>query len=408
MVGKHRQLESILKGTYKFAVILVNDVYSEQSFNVIKDHRDPFQNPRMTERLVAGRGWTTLAADGSRTTFAKLMVLDFFLESIYLQKVDYYGPLIYPILPEKKRVEYSFVMNPHLQVPLGLFEPRLSAKSKEAFREIQDAEGILRSVNNLTESIRYVIAAIGEDTMTGNETTTSASRGAKVKMLESLCKERRSNAQRALEALNPQLDYLAKRHSIREAKSVKRLTILASIYLPLALAAAILGMQTPFKQLVHSRTDVDDPSQNDSQKDWLIGTNPSFDFLGLFIVFACITIFILQVIKLGLWLKSHGLGMLSKQFHGPFSVFYYGRKWKFGGANGLVFDIMRKATAWWLGADLSIALLVLFIIGMRSNGPTTWDAAWKVFLVYGVVGGVLLLSSSTFYFYLRGGMIEPK
>lgn len=393
---------------YKFAVVLVNDVYFEQSFKVIKGHRDPFQNPRLTETLLAGRGWTTLAADGSRTTFAKLMVLDFFLESIYLQKVDYYGSLIYPKLPEKKRVEYSFVMNPHLQVPLGLFEPRLSAKSKEAFREIEDAEGILRSANNLTESIKFVIAAIGEATMKDDETTASASRGAKVEMLKSLCEERHSNAQRALEALNRQLDYLTKRHSIREAKSVKRLTILASIYSPLALAAAILGMQTPFKQLVHSRTDVDDPSKDDKQKDWLIGTNLSFDFLGLFIVFACITIFILQVIKLGLWLKSHGLGLMSRQFHGSLSVFYYGRKWKFGGGNGLVFDIMRHATAWWLGAGLSIALLVLFIIGMRSDGQTAWDAAWKVFLVYGVVGGVLLLSSTAFYFHLRGGMLESK
>jgi len=58
-------------------------------------------------------------------------------------------------LPEKDVLKYSLTKNPHLQVPLGLFEPRLSVKSGEAFKEIEDAEGILRSVNNLVDSIKF-------------------------------------------------------------------------------------------------------------------------------------------------------------------------------------------------------------------------------------------------------------
>ena len=147
--------------THKLLAIIVNDVWSEQTFEVNKsrDNDIHFQNPRSISSILAGTSLTS-HSDGSVDTFAKLLVLDFFLASIYLQRVDYYGPLIYSQLPEKEMLKVSLTKNPHLQVPLGLFEPRLSAKSKEAFKEIEHAEGILRSVKNLVDSIQFVVTAL--------------------------------------------------------------------------------------------------------------------------------------------------------------------------------------------------------------------------------------------------------
>ena len=295
---------------YKPPAIIVNDVWSEQTFHISKSHDNDihFQNPRSISSILAGTSWTSLS-DGSVDTFAKPLALDFFLASIYLQRVDYYGPLIYSQLPEKEVLKFSLTKNPHLQVPLGLFEPRLSAESVEVFKEIEHAEGILRSVKNLVDSIEFVVAALKPSLSAGTQQPVRRVFVRRMQELEGLCLERRRNAQRVLEALNRQLDYLTKWHAIRDSKAIKIPTILASVYLPLSLLASVLGMQSPFKQIVHTKTS--------SEPDW-VGTNLLFDFFGVFIGLATGTVFILNAIRLGLWLQSEGLGIISKNFSGPF------------------------------------------------------------------------------------------
>jgi hypothetical protein len=294
--------------------------------------------------------------------------------------VDYYGPLIYSQLPEKEVLKFSLTKNPHLQVPLGLFEPRLSAKSREAFKEIEHAEGILRSVNNLVDSINYVVANLEPNNTTGTKQPVLKDCERRMRELKELCSERSNNAERALEALNRQLDYLTKKHAIREAKAIKILTILASLYLPLSLSASVLGMQFPFKQIAHTQTG---SAQN------LEGTNLLFDFFGVFIGLATTTIFILYAIRLGLWLKSEGLGMISRNFSGPFSIFYYGRRWRFGGRGGQIFELIQVLTAWWIGAGLCVTLLVIFLVGMLRSAQDAWDTAKWMFATYLVVSGAL-------------------
>jgi len=365
--------------------------------NKSRDDDIHFQNPRSIPSMLAGTSWTSLS-DGSVETFAKLLVLDFFLASIYLQRVDYYEPLIYSQLPKKEVLKVSLTKNPHLQVPLGLFEPRLSAKSREAFKEIEHAEGILRSVNNLVDSINFVVAALKPNNTAGTQQSVHKYHERRMQELEGLCVERRSNAQRALDALNRQLDYLTKRHAIREAKAIKILTILAALYLPLSLSASVLSMQSPFKKIAHTET----PSNQN-----LIGTNLLFDFFGVFIGLATATIFILYAIRLGLWLKSNGLGIISKNFSGPFSIFYYGRRWRFGGRGGKIFEFIHVFTTWWIGAGLCITLLVIFLVGMLRNAQNAWDTAKWMFATYLLVSGVLFgcyvgVYSSLYYKRLRG------
>lgn len=357
-----------------------------------------FDNPRIVPKMVVEKSDdpTTLAEqsltfffDGSLDTFAKLLVLEFFLPSIYLQRMDYYGPLIYPDpdLLDKQIVRYSLTKNPHLQVPLGLFEPRLSANSKEAFKEIEDAEGILRSVNNLVDSIECVLKALPSKNL---EKSNGENYRKRIQQLKGLCSERRNNADRALQALNRQLDYLTKRHAIRESKAIKTLTILASIYLPLSLSASILGMQSPFKAIAHDST---------SSPQDLTGTNLLFDFFGVFIGLSSGTIFILYGIRLGLWAKSTGLGMLSKQFSGQFSILHYGRRWRYGGRSGNVFEVIRVSTAWWIGAGFCITLLTIFLVGMLRTAQSAWDTARWMFATYCIVSGVLFgLYFGTYWF----------
>src|SRR5271168_1922732 len=97
---------------YKPPAIIVNDVWSGQTFHINKsrDNDIHFQNPRSISKILAGTSWTSLS-DGSVETFAKLLVLDFFLASIYLQPVDYYSPLIYSQLPEKELLKISLTKN---------------------------------------------------------------------------------------------------------------------------------------------------------------------------------------------------------------------------------------------------------------------------------------------------------
>ncbi|KAF1844214.1 uncharacterized protein K460DRAFT_419159 [Cucurbitaria berberidis CBS 394.84] len=372
----------------RLIVIIVNDVWSRQTFRTNKSRNSHilFQNPRTISNMLAGTSWTSLS-DGSLDTFAKLLVVDFFLTSIYLQPVDYYGLLIYPQLSKKEVVKFSLTKNPHLQVPLGLFEPRLSAKSREAFKEIEDTEGILRSVKNLVDSILFVVAALKQSDIAGSQQSDRKDHERRIQELEALCLERGNNAQRALEALNRQLDYLTKRHAIREAKAIKILTILASLYLPLSLSASLLGVQSPFKTIAHTRTLEDQNSPGDER---LLGTNLLFDFFGVFIGLATATMFIVHAIRLGLWIKSNGLGILSKKFSGPFSIFHYGRRWRYGGLGGRIFDIVRVLTAWWIGAGFFITLLVIFMVGMLRTAQNAWDTAKWMFGAYMVVGGVLI------------------
>jgi multisubunit Na+/H+ antiporter MnhB subunit len=379
------------------AAIIVNDVWSSQSFQTNKSGEDAidFKNPRCITNMENQTSLTSMT-DGTLETFAKLLVLDFFLDSVYMQKVDYYGPLIYPQLDKDDVVKFSLRKNPHLQVPLGLFEPRLNAKSKEAFKEIEDAEGILRSVDNLVDSIKYVENSLSPQTIRGlqyKKKSSFESHDACYKLpelrvldLQGLYKEPQQNAKRALDALERQLEYLTKRHAISEAKSIRVLTILAAIYLPLSLAASVLGMQSPFKKIAHNMTQ----ANLDGDEAYLVDTNLLFDFFGIFVGLSAITVFIVYGIRFSLWIKLNWLGYLSKHFKGPYSILHYGRRWKFGGRGGRYFDVLRVITAWWLGAIFAVTLITLFMIGMLDEAQAAWDVAWIMFVIYGAVGAALL------------------
>jgi hypothetical protein len=353
-----------------------------------------FENPRCTSQMLAGKSMTSFA-DGTLENFAKLLVLDFFLASIYLQPVDYYGALIYPKLSDKDVIKLALTKNPHLQVPLGLFEPRLSLKSFEAFKEIEDAEGILRNVSNLIKSIEFVKDDLKAAHKAGSFQPSKQTYEGCVQKVTKLCEERGGNADNALNALNRQLDYLTKRHAIREAKSIRILTILASLYLPLSLAAAALGMQSPFKVIAHDNTGKDFPDA-----EFLKGTNLLFDFFGVFIGLSVLTIFIVYFIRLAFRIRTNGLGVLSKRLGDQFDILHYGRGWRFGGLGGKIFKILRRITALWICAMFCVTLLVIFMMGMLGGAQDAWDTAWWLFAAYTSISAFLVITCICVYRYL--------
>ncbi|KAI1120481.1 hypothetical protein F5Y10DRAFT_125067 [Nemania abortiva] len=372
----------------RLIVIIVNDVWSTQEFCMNTTSKDrEFKNPRSISSIKTGNSWVSLS-DGSLETFAKLLVLDFFEASIYLQPVDYYEKLIYPQSSEKREKEdfkLLLTKNPHLQVPLGLFEPRLSAKSKEAFKEIEDAEGILRSVNNLVDSIACVADDLKTTDTPDPKKSDRKEYERRLRKLTRLYTERQNNAQRALEALNRQLDYLTKRHAIREAKAIKILTILASLYLPLSLSASLLGMQSPFKDIAHDRTLEDDPAR-------LVGTNLLFDFFGVFVILGTITVFIVYTIRLGIYLHVKGSGVLPKHFNGPFSIVDYGKRWRFEGRGGNILRFLGLSAKWFIGGVFGIVLLTIFLMGMLRNAQSAWTTAQWFFIAYVAFSFILIVS----------------
>jgi hypothetical protein len=114
-----------------------------------------------------------------------------------------------------------------------------------------------------------------------------------------------------------------------------------------------------------------------------------FDFFGIFIGLATATILIVHTIRLALWLKSNGLGMLFKSLGRSFSIFDYGRKWRCGGLGGTIFESIRVVAGWWIGAGFYITLLVIFMVGMLRTAQNAWDTARWMFTTYLVVGSVL-------------------
>ena len=98
-------------------------------------------------------------------------------------------------------------------------------------------------------------------------------------------------------------------------------------------------------------------------------------------------------------MKSNGLGLLSESLTGPFSIFQYGKQWRFGGRGGWWFRRIHVVMAWWLGPGFCIVLLVTFMKGMLLDAQNAWDTARYLFATY-ITGGGLLISFYFVFYYI--------
>ena len=121
----------------------------------------------------------------------------------------------------------------------------------------------------------------------------------------------------------------------------------------------------------------------------------------MFVTLAGATIFILYGIQVGLWVQSNGLAMLSKtQLSGNFSIWYYGRRWRYDGWQGHVLEWVRVGSAYWIGPGICIPLLTVFLMGMLRTSQAAWDTAKWMFLGYAGGSVLLVLTYVGLYVYL--------
>jgi hypothetical protein len=360
--------------TYKDTVVIVNEGWV--------DH------PRWVSRLLGDESLISLS-DGSSETFSKLLVLDFFLASVYLQPVDFHGSLSNAEVPEKATIQPPLVDDSRLQVPLGLVKPGPSTNIKSAVEEMRNAEDIVRSVSNVVEPIQYVTETVERDDNPQKIWPQRRNCMRRMDKLRGLCQERSRNSQRNLEGLSRQLDYLAKENEIRETELVKILTILASIYLPLSLSASLLGMQYPFKLVAH-----DHVQEGDDR--YLVGTNLLFDFFGISLGLGTVTVFIFWTIRFALWFRVKGLKLLADKLLGRHSKFLYGKQWdnqdrQHQDWGNLFFGFLYRLTRLWIGAEFLLALPAVFLVGMLGSAQVAWNAAKWTFTAYVAGGGALIV-----------------
>lgn len=163
-------------------------------------------------------------------------------------------------------------------------------------------------------------------------------------------------------------------------------------------------MQTPFKLVAHTIRE-NELTNGDTDKRRL-NTNLLFDFFEVFISLGTITIFIVHVIRFTLWMKTNGLSLLSESLTGPFSIFsifQYGKQWRFGGRGGWLFQRIHVITMWWLGPGFCIVIFVMttFVKGMLVDAQDAWDTARYLFATYGGGGGVLIIVYWVAYKWLK-------
>jgi hypothetical protein len=181
-----------------------------------------------------------------------------------------------------------------------------------------------------------------------------------VESIEALARQRLHNCERYIQGVNQNFESYNKRLSIRESISAKRLTILASLFLPLSLVSSLLSMQTRFKNL-HLLL---------------------YDFLGVFILISSLTILAYSAVRIGYVIKSlpalNPWRALEIAQHHPFARYYY---FTAGGLSllyslswaivlssfvvGMVLNVTLGLKVLGFGFAGEFALLILFLFGRR-------------------------------------------
>ena len=174
---------------------------------------------------------------GSREQFTKLLVLDFFASNVLLSP-----PNVIPfgkVWPERNMIldglEDTAVFGTDI---ITFFTERLNR-----------CERVLKELQNLADAIDLVVGSLLKDSTRETGDATGNLDPEKLFRLQELCRGRLNNVHRSMDRLNRSLTAQDRIRNIEESTSVKRLTILAAIFLPLSLSASILGMDQRFVDL---------------------------------------------------------------------------------------------------------------------------------------------------------------
>lgn len=206
----------------------------------------------MNDRLGNPNRFTAMA-NGAREQFTKLLILDFLASSLYLS-VTLDRQLV--------RRGRSYGMK---GIPISWTERDIFLGRSDVRKFVQDGyynhlclcEKALQELQELADAINFIARALparlalngGTNIARQNVDNASDCLGEQVSLLQQQCHQHRSNVERAIARLNSLVEARNKTLNIHESQSIKRLTVLATIFLPLSLSASILSMQFRLKDL---------------------------------------------------------------------------------------------------------------------------------------------------------------
>lgn len=167
--------------------------------------------------------------NGKRDNLVKLLMLDFFASSLYLQP-----PQVASMWPSGRIA---------LNEADGLEE-----EDHYAF-ELNEHEVVLSHMHDLSDAIDFICEALLSDSKNPADEPTSQVDVGKFYSLQKTCRQRLAWTMRSREKLVYVFEAINKVHNIQESIRVKRLTVLATIFLPLSLSTSILSIQGRFVDL---------------------------------------------------------------------------------------------------------------------------------------------------------------
>ena len=142
--------------------------------------------------LLGNNGWTSFG-NGTPELFVKLLLMDFYASSIYLQDRD---------TPDFDEFEEDPKFSPALQTALGIWtEP--AENPDEYVALVREHEEVLSDVQDLLTSINFLIRILQYDRETGSfSTSQDRDYQQRIIIFQELCSARLSNLVHYIERLN--------------------------------------------------------------------------------------------------------------------------------------------------------------------------------------------------------------
>jgi hypothetical protein len=183
---------------------------------------------------LEGRHSFTPFADGTRTHFTKLLLLDFLQNSLFWW---------IEVLKVKSALDWDMG-----DWPLQYGRPPTSKFAERYIEDFLYHERIMDHTQNLTDAIEYVLLSLSAVT---NKSVLPSSQSLQERIVDirAKCTQQTRLVSRIMERRVRRYDLFVNNLNIHESSSLKRLSILAAFFLPLSLATGILSMQTRFVNL---------------------------------------------------------------------------------------------------------------------------------------------------------------
>ncbi|KAF1988092.1 hypothetical protein K402DRAFT_403263 [Aulographum hederae CBS 113979] len=239
-------------------------------------HDTLYRHPRLTDAIAKSTAWITLSS-GNLEHFTRLLLVDFFCSGLYLQDVSFFSPLL-------QAHNTLIAMSPQIQTLFSFsqrdWKAHPSPEAIDLVSDLQSCEQVLQDVQDISDSVNilFQVLAFDQDPSGVNDETYLY----RCCRLKEICNQRLTNSKRRLDRLHRAFESQNKMANIKDSNSIKLLSILACIFLPLSLSSSLLSMQTRFVNL-HLML---------------------YDFVGVFVIISSATILMYFIVRTLLYLKS--------------------------------------------------------------------------------------------------------